>query len=218
MPKRIYFISGLGADKSVFKKLMFPADYELIYLDWITPLPTESLEEYAIRLSANIDSVTPFYLVGLSFGGMLATEIAKQLKPVHTYIISSTPVYSQIPWYYRLAGNLRLHQILSLGLAKRSTPLMYSLFGLKTQNEKAMLSQIIADTDPVFLKWALNSILHWRNIIKPVNLIHIHGTSDKILPIKYTQPDVVIDGGGHLMVYTHAQTIRKIIDNDEHYI
>ncbi|MGV3463726.1 MAG: hypothetical protein ACO1OT_00340, partial [Heyndrickxia sp.] len=99
-------------------------------MDWITPLPGESLENYAMRLSTGIDTSSPFYLVGLSFGGMLATEIAKKLSPLHTFIISSIPVYNHIPWYYRVAGSLRLHQALSLSLAKRASPVMYRLFGL----------------------------------------------------------------------------------------
>lgn len=210
MSKRIYFISGLGADKRVFKKLTLPANYELIYLDWIKPLPNESLESYAYRLSEAIDTSTPFYLVGLSFGGMLSTEIAKKLNPVHTYIISSISTYTQLPWYYRIAGTLKLHQILSVGLAKRTSAIMYRLFGLKTQSEKQLLDEIVADTDPVFLKWALGCILGWRNVVRP-DITHIHGTSDKILPIKYTQPDVVVSGGGHLMVYTHAGEISKLL-------
>jgi hypothetical protein len=88
---------------------------------------------------------------------------------------------------------------------------MYRLFGLKTHAEKAFFDQIIADTDPVFLKWALGSILGWRNTVRPSGLTHIHGTADKILPIKYTQPDVVVKGGGHLMVYAQAGEVGDVI-------
>lgn len=211
MSIRIYFISGLGADRRVFKNLLFPSEYELIYLDWITPELNESLEHYAQRLAQGIDTTTPFYLIGLSFGGMLSTEIAKMLKPIHTYIISSIPIYSELPGYYRVAGALKLHQVISLNIAKRSSPLMYRMFGLTTQQEKHLLDQIIADADLHFLKWALGSILAWKNIIKPANLTHIHGTADNILPIKYTQPDIVINGGGHLMVYSHAIEISGMI-------
>lgn len=211
MSKRIYFISGLGADKRVFKNLTFPENYQLIHLDWIPPLTSESLENYAGRLSAAIDTTSPYYLVGLSFGGMLATEIAKKLMPQHTYIISSISGCTQIPWYYKLAGALRLHQAISLSLARRSNPIMYRLFGLKTQQEKGLFDEIIANTDPIFLSWALTCILRWRNTVKPAHLTHIHGTSDKILPIKYTQPDVVIKNGGHLMVFSHAKELSKVL-------
>ncbi|WP_285009274.1 alpha/beta fold hydrolase [Pedobacter faecalis] len=210
MPGRIYFISGLGADRRAFQRLRFPPDYELVYLDWITPKTEESLENYALRLSNAIDTRKPFYLVGLSFGGMLATEIAKRLQPNKTFIISSVPTSKSLPWYYKFAGKLKLHQLISQ-FAKRTNPVTYALFGLKKRSEKNLLDQIIADTDINFLKWALSAILKWRNEIKPADLIHIHGTADNILPVKFTQPDRIIVGGGHLMVYTHAQEITNII-------
>lgn len=211
MSKRIYFISGLGADRTVFRNLVFPSDYELHYLDWITPLHDESLEHYASRIAEGIDTASPFYLIGLSFGGMLSTEIAKKLKPVHTYIISSISVCTELPGYYRVAGTLKLHQVISLNLAKRSSPLMYKMFGLTTHQEKTLFDQIIANADLPFLKWALGCILAWKNTIKPENLTHIHGTTDHILPIKYTHPDVVIDGGGHMMIFSHAEEISEIL-------
>ena len=211
MSKKIYFISGLGADRRVFSNLTFPSDCELKYLDWITPIPHESLEQYACRMAERIDTSSPFYLIGLSFGGMLCTEIAKRLKPLHTYIISSIPVCTELPGYYRVAGTLKLHQVISLNLAKRSTPLMYKMFGLTTPREKMVFDQIIAHADLPFVKWALSCILAWKNTIKPENLTHIHGTNDHILPIKYAHPDVAIEGGGHMMIVSHAEEISQIL-------
>jgi hypothetical protein len=40
---KIYFISRLGADRQAFRNLIFPTDLELIYLDWIIPMPDELL-------------------------------------------------------------------------------------------------------------------------------------------------------------------------------
>lgn len=91
----IYFISGLGADRRAFSKLIFSEHFPMIHLDWISPEPNESLRSYASRLALEIDSSNPFYLVGLSFGGMLATEIAKELNPIHTFLISSTPTFKE---------------------------------------------------------------------------------------------------------------------------
>jgi hypothetical protein len=42
-------------------------------------------------------------------------------------------------------------------------------------------------------------------------LIHIHGTADDILPIKYTTPNYVIEGGSHFMVYAKAAEIMAFI-------
>lgn len=84
---KIYAISGLGADERAFQFLEFP--YEVVHVKWITPEGDESMSSYAKRLCAQVDTSEPFALVGLSFGGMLATEMCKFIKPVHTILLSS---------------------------------------------------------------------------------------------------------------------------------
>jgi pimeloyl-ACP methyl ester carboxylesterase len=207
--RKIYFISGLGADSRVFSKLKFPPQFDLIYLDWVPALENESLAHYAGRLSVNIDNSAPFYLVGLSFGGMLATEIAKKLNPVHTFLISSIPVFKELPWYYRASGALNLQKIVPLSLMKKGNTIGLRFLGAKTEDEKALLKQLIIDSDPVFMKWALTAILKWRNTERPANIIQIHGTADNILPHKYTKADILIEGGGHFMVYANATKIME---------
>lgn len=211
MAGKIYFISGLGADRRAFKKLVFPPGYELIHLDWIPALKNESLESYADRLAQPIDASVPFYLIGLSFGGMLATEITKKLKPLHTFIISSTPIFKELPWYYRTAGSLSLQKIVPVSLLKRGNNIGLKFLGAKTREETTLLKQLVIDSDPIFMKWALTCILNWRNNERPQNLTHIHGTADNILPIRYNKPDVTIEGGGHFMVYANADAISKLI-------
>lgn len=211
MNKRIYLISGLGADRRAFKKLVFPPDFELVYLDWIAPIGNESLEEYALRLASGIDTSTPFYLVGLSFGGMIATEIAKKLNPVHTFLISSSPVFKQLPWYYRMAGRLGLEKLVPVSLIKKSNRIGLKFLGAQTQHERLLLKQLVTDSDPAFIKWALTCILKWRNDERPANLTHIHGTADRILPMRYYKPDIIVKNGGHFMVYANAEEISGYI-------
>ncbi|MGN6647483.1 MAG: alpha/beta fold hydrolase, partial [Cytophaga sp.] len=68
----LYFFSGLGADKRVFKKLRLPEHVEIRHVEWIQPQPEESLKNYVRRLSAVIQTDKPFCLIGLSFGGIVA--------------------------------------------------------------------------------------------------------------------------------------------------
>lgn len=206
---RIYFISGLGADRRVFSRLKFPAGFELVHLDWIPALQNESLIHYAGRLADKIDTTAPFYLVGLSFGGMLAIEITKKLNPVHTFLISSVPVFRELPWYYRASGALNLQKLLPLGLLKKGNRIGLRFLGARTEDEKALLGQLVMDSDPVFMKWALTAILKWRNFLRPSNVTHIHGTADHILPGRYTRPDILIKNGGHFMVYANATEIME---------
>lgn len=91
---RVYCISGVGADHRAFQRLNIP-DHELIAVPWIEPLSNESLSSYANRLGASIDTKEPFALLGLSFGGMLAAEMAALLKPRKLILISSIASSSQ---------------------------------------------------------------------------------------------------------------------------
>lgn len=210
---KIYLISGLGADQRAFRKLRFPDTLEVVHLDWIPARKKESLVEYATRLSERIDTEHPFYLLGLSFGGMLATEIAKKLSPVHTFLISSTPTFKELPWYYRVAGNLNLEKLVPLGLLKKANSIGLKLLGARSPEERKLLQQLVIDSDPVFMKWALTAILKWRNLERPPNMSHLHGSSDLILPMKYTQPELIIQHAGHFMVYANAKEINAFLSS-----
>ncbi|MFW0717950.1 alpha/beta fold hydrolase [Pedobacter sp. N23S346] len=208
-----YFISGLGADKRIFSKIKLDQSIKVIHINWIPPLKNESLSSYAKRLSEIIDVDKPYVLVGVSFGGMIAVEISKILKPLLTIAISSTILSYELPVLYRFAGTLRLIKLIPSGLIKLSNRFSQNFFfGTKSIEEKTLLSKIITDTDPKFLKWAIGSILGWRNTITPDRLYHIHGTNDKILYSKTAKPDFLIQNGTHFMVYQNAKEISELID------
>jgi pimeloyl-ACP methyl ester carboxylesterase len=203
----------LGADKRIFSKLKLNAKINIIHIDWIAPNKNESLATYAQRLSKVIDITQTFALIGVSFGGMIAVEMAKILKPITTVIISSTMFGAQLPALYRFAGKLRLLKLIPAQLLKSSNRLTQNYyFGTRSSDEKILLSEIIRDTDPYFLKWAIGSILSWKNEIRPERIYHIHGTNDKILYAKTARPDFVIENGTHFMVYQNAEEISDIID------
>ena len=207
-----YFISGLGADKRAFERIKLPPSYEIRHLEWLIPARHETLVDYSARLSKQIDTSKPFELVGLSFGGMIVTEISKILKPTRSILISSISTRNQIPWYYRLIGKLRLHKIVPAQLLKWPNALTFWAFGARTKEEKKLLRQILHDTDRKFIKWAIHAILTWTNEQRPETLFHIHGTNDRILPIRFTQPHVKVERGGHFMVYSMADNINKTLE------
>ena len=100
MMKKVYFISGIGADKRVFSFLDL-SFCEPVYVDWIEPLKQESLESYALRLRKEIRESHPT-VVGISFGGMLATEMAKADANLKAIIISSNKTADEFPSYLRI--------------------------------------------------------------------------------------------------------------------
>jgi pimeloyl-ACP methyl ester carboxylesterase len=209
---KVYFVSGLAADSRVFKYIQLPPHCETVYLEWIKPLPNESLENYAIRLSENINTQEPFALIGLSMGGMMVSEISKRLKPVITILISSVPTSNELPFYFKIAGKWHLQKAVPISLVK-SAALIKRFFTAETEEDKTTIRQIIRESDDQFIRWAMGAILKWENKMPPTPYIHIHGTRDEVLPIKFTKPTHIIPKAGHLMVMTHKEELNRILEN-----
>jgi pimeloyl-ACP methyl ester carboxylesterase len=208
---KVYFISGLAADKRVFKYIQLPEGYEIIHLEWIAHDKNESLSEYAGRLAASIETTEPFVLVGLSMGGMIASEIAKKYSPLATILISSISCYQHLPTHLKWAGKLRLHKLVPVSIVKRAA-IMKRLFTTETPDDKITMKQIIRDSDADFIKWAMDAILKWRNEAIPDPIYHLHGTKDEVLPVKYTKPTHFIRNGGHLMIMTRAKEVNRFLE------
>lgn len=206
----IYLFSGLGADERVFQKLTFPG-YTVTVIQWVTPVEGESMPQYAERLLPQITVSYPI-LIGLSFGGMMAIEVAKLMATTQVVLISSAKQRTEIPFYFRLAGRLRLHRLLPTRLMKRATILSYCFFGAQSTEDRQLLKAILADTDPRFLKWAINTIIHWSNLEVSEKIQHIHGTNDRILPVQFVSCQYTVKGCGHLMVFNRSDEVQDILN------
>ena len=195
--KTIYLFSGLGADYRMFQFLETEG-YNAVHINWIEPKKNETIENYAQRLTTQIRTPKPI-LVGLSFGGIMAIEVAKIIETEKIILIASAKTKKEIPFYYRFVGFFKCHKFLPLQVLKHANFFTSRLFGAKSNFEKKLLKDILRDTDPVFLIWAIDKIVTWQNKKLHPNTKHIHGTHDKILPIRYVKPDVKIIGGGHFI-------------------
>lgn len=209
MPKHLYIFSGLGADASVFHKLDF-ANYHPHFIQWVKPQEDEPIEDYSKRLLAQVPAQQPI-LLGLSFGGIMAIEVAKQIATEKVIVINSVKTHNELPWYYRLSGRLNLHKLMPASFLKEPGKVTNWLFGVRSYQDEQLLNRILEHTDTIFLKWAIDKIVKWRNSTQPENIYHIHGESDRILPVRYTKPDISIPHGGHLMVLDKAEIINVIL-------
>lgn len=208
--KKLYFISGLGADERIFSRLTFPG-YKVIFLPWIQPNPSETLPSYALRMAQQIPENEPFILAGISFGGMLATEIAKVRKTKQLILFSTAKSHHEIPLFYRIGGRLGLHRLIPNCLLKRANRFSYYLFGVSEPEDKLLLKTIMSEVDPKFIRWAMGAIVYWKNEQLPENFIHIHGTTDRILPYRNISQVIAVNNAGHFMTHTHAGEVNKLV-------
>lgn len=211
MKKAIFIFSGLGADERVFQKFDL-SNFEVIYIKWIIPQTNETIEEYATRLVCQITDKNPI-LIGLSFGGIMAIEVSKQIETEKILLISSVKTRKEIPFYFRFAGKLRLHKLLPAKILKSANFMTKWFFGTSSKFDKEILQQILRETNPIFLKWAIDCLLHWSHDQAMENVFHLHGTKDRILLNRFLKCDLLVKGGGHLMVLNKATEVSEIIND-----
>lgn len=204
----IYALPGLGADERVFKYLSL----KVKPLQWITPGNRESLASYVQRLIAQIDTSKAFALIGVSFGGMVAVEMSKYIAPQKIIIISSAATKDELPCTIGFVRKSEMVKVIPGFMLKPPSFPASWLFGVKSENNKRLLREIIKDTDVKFLKWAIHKIVYWENKYIPDNLVRIHGDNDRLLKMNKGLIYEVVKEGGHFMIVEQAEEINQLIE------
>jgi len=204
----IYCLSGLGADERIFSHLTLPG-IALTYLQWVTPVKGETIEAYATRMIGPGITENPTFL-GVSFGGMMAIEMAKQCKNARVILVSSVKSRKELPSWMRISGQLRLDSLVPSN-PWRFAALENNFLGAETEEEVALVNDFRAQTSPAYLHWAIRQVLTWRNEWHPPALFHIHGSKDRTFPLRRINPTHVIPGGGHFMIVNRANEVSAVI-------
>ncbi len=209
--KTIYCISGLGADERAFSKLNI-AGFELKVIRWLMPEKDESLQNYAERMRAGITKDNPI-LMGLSFGGMLCTEIAKQIPVRKIIIISSIKSSKELPRWMKTVAKLRLNKMVPLKSSKLTQPIQNRMLGVQTEEEKTLVASLRREADLPYTTWAVNQAINWKNEWQHPEIYHIHGDKDHMFPIKNIKPTFTIKNAGHFMIMNRAEEVSDCINS-----
>ena len=209
--KTIYCISGLGADERAFSKLKITG-YALKVISWVIPEPNETIEHYATRMRATITEENPI-LMGLSFGGMICTEIAKQIPVSKIIIISSIKSSKELPFWMKTVATLKLNKIVPLKSSKLTQPIQNKMLGVQTEEEKSLVANFRRAVDLPYTNWAVHNALNWKNDWQHPSIYHIHGDKDNMFPIKNIKADYTIKNGGHFMIMNKADEVSACINS-----
>lgn len=204
----------MGVNERLFRNLNLN-NCNIHHINWETPFKNESLSDYSMRLSKQIDSTQPFVLVGVSFGGMCCVEISKQLNPIKTFIISSNKFHNELPLKLSFWRVIPIYRLFRDGFYKNAVMLAKRQFGVVTEEQKINFRKMLDDAPENYYNGAVHCIVKWRNEIRPENLIHIHGTIDKVLPFRKIKGcDYTIKGGTHFMIVNKGEEISEIINKE----
>jgi pimeloyl-ACP methyl ester carboxylesterase len=204
-----YLIPGLGADERIFQRLTLPGTVHC--LRWLEPLrPDEPLADYAARLAAPIPIDQPCWLVGVSFGGPVALEIACQRPLARVVLVSSLERPEQRSGLVELGRLTRADVWVPVRLLRRIPWAGRWFFGVKGKRAGQVFAEILSLLSPRYTHWALGQLFRWKgSTVKPV--AHLIGDCDRVFPAACRTASHVIRGGSHFMIVTHATAISRIL-------
>lgn len=194
---------GMAASPKIFEFLKLPDRFDVIYLSWFPPFDNEPLSNYANRMCKLIKHRNPI-LLGVSFGGILAQEMAKYIKCKKVIIVSSIKSRDELPKLMKISSVLGLNKLIPSYCIKNIETLISFSFGSNVKRKFLLYQKYFTVRDPKYLLWAINCIVNWQGIISEDKLIHIHGNMDKIFKKnKLLDPYIEIKGDHAIIITRH---------------
>ncbi|MEO1450188.1 MAG: alpha/beta hydrolase, partial [Bacteroidota bacterium] len=206
----IYVLPGLGTDVALFDKIDSKNDWGR--LDWIMPAsPGESLSSYASRMASAIPATEEPVLLGVSFGGVIAQEIA-QIRPVKGVILVSSLVSpAEKPWWLHLFRHVPLYRLGKGDWRIRTVPIWAPLWGITHPDEQQFLQEMFARADDRVRMWSVAQLANWGGCTSRVPVLRLHGDRDGLFTVAEPESCEMIAGGTHFMIWQQADYIRKRI-------
>ena len=208
----IYAIPGLGTNEKLYENIRIKG-VEMIVLKWPTPEKNDTMQSYACKFLPQINTDQPFCILGVSFGGMLCSELSRVISPKKIFLVSTSKSREELPWFIRFFKHVPIHKIIP---EKQHRKMAYEgrwFIGFG----KAYIPQylgMINSMEANYFKNAINIIVNWDRKGFPENYIHLHGDADRLLLYKYVKADYTISKGSHAMVVFQAEEINKIIEKE----
>ncbi|MEM8896918.1 MAG: alpha/beta hydrolase [Bacteroidota bacterium] len=207
----IYTISGMGMNEQLFRKLNLP--FSATHLPWIEPEKGESLSDYSKRIGSIIPENQPAIIIGLSFGGVVALEMAEWLKPEKVILISTIKTRKERPLFFRFMEYIPLYLFQHRKLQNATIGMWGPFFGINTKADIRRVMSFFCDLSNDYFRWAIGQMVKLKRSSWKADLLHIHGTKDRVFPSKYLHDAHLIQGGGHAMIIRESEAISEIISH-----
>lgn len=210
---RLVLLPGLGTTGELFRPQQhaFP---DLEVPPWLHPHRAETLPAYGKRMAAALIPGSPdLVLGGVSFGGMVALEMARHLPARAVILIASCTTGRALTRVARaLARAGRALPVPALGPPRPLWPVAAWAFGARTPEARALLYDLIQTSRPDLVKWGLGAIAGWCPAAGPACAVRqIHGSEDRLIGAARVEAEVVVPGGGHLINVTHAAEVNAFL-------
>jgi len=209
----VYFMPGMAASPKIFEHIKLPeSQFQIHNLEWIIPLDKELISDYALRLLKQIkhDNIV---LLGVSFGGVLVQEISKHIRVKKLIIVSSVKTVSELPKRMLITKATKAYKLVPTQLASGIDTLAKYTFGSSVAKRLELYKKYLSVNDSKYLSWAIKNMVCWSQEHYNPDIIHIHGDSDSVFPIKNITNCIIVKGGTHIMIINKYKWFNEKLPN-----
>ncbi len=204
---RAIFLPGVGVDARLFApQRALPFRFRVPA--WLPIRPGEELPGYADRMAVRLGRAD--VLVGISFGGILAQELAARVGARLVIGIATARHRRDVPRLVRFSEvvSRKIPQLRRPGAA---VELGRAFFGDLPAPTRRRMVAMLAEADPRFVRGAARMVGGWEGCEVPCRALFLHGREDLVIRPRSFEPDVWVEGAGHLVNVTHADRVNRFI-------
>ena len=210
---QLFFISGLGADHRAFDRIKLDG-YEQTHLPWIIPEWKDTMHTYARKMAEPILKAENPVVIGLSLGGMLASEMTTFIPNMNAILVSSIKSHTERSNILRLGRIFPVQGLMPPNTMQRMTFFWKMAQQKRLKGDADHMIQMFQEQDDKFLRWAILHAPKWRGKGDETRIAHIHGTADRMFPSKRIKNFIPVHGGTHLMVYVKGEEVSQLIQQE----
>ena len=208
----LYLLPGQGGDHRLFNNFAPEGPYRLHHIVYHRPARRQTLREYARELSVQIDTTRRFVIIGVSLGGMFATELSTLLPDERTIVISSAKNRTELPAQYRFQRHVPVYKLVPPRVARFGAKVLQPLVEPDRRHEAATFRAMLRDKDPVFLRRTIQMLIQWERTDTPPGVYAIHGGRDHTVPVRNVDYDYLLADGSHMIVLTRGAEVSRLVE------
>lgn len=221
-PGKIVLLPGLGADAGLFEPQRRAFGERLMVPAWVEPDANDSVAEYALRWGAvireRLDEEAPgepVLLGGVSFGGMIALDMAGVVGAKGVVVIGGCVSPDEVSARTLLAQRIgSAVPRTAWGLTLKALALPFAKLDGLGDDDTKLLREIAGRVDVGLLDWGGGALRDWtgpEHLDAGMPVFRMHGRQDWVIPCPRDGVDVVLPDGRHLINLSHEKSVNAFL-------
>jgi hypothetical protein len=149
--------------------------------------------------------------MGVSFGGMLCSEISDLIPVNKVVLISSCKNRTELPPNIKILKTLPVQKLVTDALYRAFASRLSWIVGFEKSYLPKFL-KMMREMPKNYFKYCVDMIVQWDKKSDTQSIYHLHGNADNLLPHTFIKHCTIIENGNHAMVVYKATELNSLLN------